>query len=86
MCCTCKSQTTWSGQEKALLIEYISVSGKSPVVDPEIYNDSNEYKIEHLNGVMTEIPSDVCDWDTDSRLKVFSRHINETMKYWLHIV
>ncbi|KAH3881296.1 hypothetical protein DPMN_005221 [Dreissena polymorpha] len=35
---------------------------------------------------MTEIPSDVCDWDTDSRLKVFSRHVNKTIKYWLHIV
>ncbi|KAH3794610.1 hypothetical protein DPMN_148147 [Dreissena polymorpha] len=87
-CCTCNSQTEWSGQEKALLIEYISASGKSLVVDPDIsrFNDSNLYKIEHLYGVMTEIPSDVCDWDKDPRLKVFSPHANESIKYWLHIV
>ncbi|KAH3881295.1 hypothetical protein DPMN_005220 [Dreissena polymorpha] len=30
VCCTCNSQTSWSDQEKALLIEYISVSGEIP--------------------------------------------------------
>ncbi|KAH3881294.1 uncharacterized protein LOC127879809 [Dreissena polymorpha] len=85
-CCTCSSTTTWSGQEKALLIEYISVSGKSLMVDPDMFNDSNVYKIEHHEGVMTEIPSDICDWDKDTRLKVFSRHVNESMKYWHYIV
>ncbi|KAH3848490.1 hypothetical protein DPMN_090857 [Dreissena polymorpha] len=85
-CCMRASQKTWSGKEKELLIEYIGVLGKSIVVDPDKFNDSNVYKIEHIGGIMTAIPSNVCDWDRDTLLEVFLQQVHEFVKYWRYIV
>jgi len=68
-CCTCHSCTTWRGQEVELFLEYVTVTGKTLVLSRETYNNESVYKIDHPSSELTAIPSNLCDWDNDTRLR-----------------
>jgi hypothetical protein len=68
-CCTCQSCAVWEGHEIELFIEFVSVFGRSLVVAIQAPSENDVYKIEQKNSIMTEIPSNLCNWDKESGLK-----------------
>lgn len=64
-CCRCYSCTSWEFNKTNLYIEYISVLGKTLVLAEEPFQESIMYEIIHRNSEMTEIPSNLCQWDDE---------------------
>lgn len=94
-CCTCNSKTIWQYKEINLFIEYISMLGKSLVIWQSSFDKDQVYKIKHPRNTdyndhsseMTEIPSNICNWDKDERLTSnFYRIFNEFKTFWNRIV
>ncbi|XP_045173366.1 toll-like receptor 13 [Mercenaria mercenaria] len=68
-CCTCNSCTVWEGSEIELFIEYVSVLGRSLILFDQAPNETDVYKVDHRDAEMTEIPSNLCNWDNETTLK-----------------
>ena len=86
-CCTCHSCTTWRGQEVELFLEYVTVTGKTLVLSEEPYSNESVYEIVHPYSELTAIPSNLCDWDTDTRLRSgFSSEFEEIKQFLGQIV
>jgi Leucine-rich repeat (LRR) protein len=82
-CCTCRSSTTWEGTETELLVEYVSVLGKSVVFSDQPYDNSKVYKIVFTDEQMTEFPSNLCNWDKDSFLvNHYSKYFEDIKPFW----
>ncbi|KAL4216583.1 Toll-like receptor [Mactra antiquata] len=85
-CCLCRTCMSWEGTEKNIDIDYISVSGKSLAVFAGEFNQSDVYRIQHIHSNLSEIPSNICDWDKESYTSL-SSHIYQTMSvFWGNVV
>ena len=73
----------WEGSEIDLFIEYVSVLGKSLVLYDQAPTGNEVYKIQHTNSEMTAIPSNLCDWDTESNLMTFYQEEFKNMENFL---
>ncbi|XP_053376335.1 uncharacterized protein LOC123531284 [Mercenaria mercenaria] len=86
-CCTCRSCAVWEGKEIELFIEYISVLGRSLVLPNQAPSKPVIYKIEQTNAEMTEIPSNLCNWDHDTNLEdKYPAEFTNIKQFWGHIV
>lgn len=85
-CCTCNSCTSWEGSLNDLFIEMVTVTGKSIVLIDEAYNHTSDFQIESTEGEMTELPSNLCNWDNDSRINSsYGNHFHDIQIYWPRI-
>ena len=84
-CCTCNSCTAWDGQLTNLYIEYISVLGKSIVLYDQPFDNNTYYQIELTDDEMTEIPSNLCNWE-DMINGTYSTYALEIQPFWNNIV
>ena len=86
-CCTCNSYTTLAGTERKLEIEYFSVTGQVFVIAENAFDNSDVYKIEQTNGYMTDIPSNLCNWDHYSNwLDIYDSDLFNMTMFWSNIV
>lgn len=86
-CCTCHTCMNWEGREIDLFIEYVSVSGRSLVLFDQAPNETEVYKIEHTDSEMTEIPSNICNWDNETNLQEkFIEEFDNKLLFWKNLV
>ena len=86
-CCACHSKTTWTEMERKLEVEYFSVTGKVFVIAENVFDDSDVYKIEQTNGYMSDIPSNLCNWDHASNWPdIYDAGLFNMTPYWSNIV
>ncbi|XP_045166426.1 uncharacterized protein LOC123529905 [Mercenaria mercenaria] len=68
-CCVCNSCTSWEGEEIDLFIEELSVTGPNVVLPHHSVNDSNVYQIYRGYSEMKELPINICNNITDTKLE-----------------
>ncbi|XP_060573732.1 uncharacterized protein LOC132731557 [Ruditapes philippinarum] len=87
-CCACRSCPVWEGTEIELFLELISVSGKSLIIYKHTPNDTDVvFKLQHTNGGLAKMPSNLCNWDNDAILKPRYHEQFESMeKIWERMV
>lgn len=86
-CCACAAKPAWIGKEKNMSLEFTSRSGKSIVLNYGADNHSAIYQITHTYGQMSDIPSNICNWDKDNRTQQIYMTVSKTFdSLWTRIV
>ncbi|KAL4216986.1 hypothetical protein ACF0H5_023443 [Mactra antiquata] len=77
---------SWEGPKKDIEIEYKPAAGKHLAVFAGDFNQSDVYRIQHIYSNLTEMPSNICDWDKESNTNLTSDIYQTMSAFWGNVV
>ncbi|KAL4223685.1 hypothetical protein ACF0H5_017153 [Mactra antiquata] len=86
-CCRCWNCAIWAGTEVDLFVEFVTILGKGVVLSEETYNESSIYKIEHTHSDLTDLPSNICNWDSEPFIRdLYEDEFDNMQAFWPAVV
>ncbi|KAL4223681.1 hypothetical protein ACF0H5_017149 [Mactra antiquata] len=86
-CCRCRNCAIWAGTEVDLFVEFVTILGKGVVLSEETYNETNIYKIEHTHSDLTDLPSNICNWDSEPFIRdLYDDEFDNMQSFWPAVV